>query len=105
VGPNAAGAVVERNQLRFRLMRALQPRLSFLAGVRATRDEAINEGSTYPTREYLTGELGFEWRITRRWSVVGAYDYIWQEYSDEPSDSSSNAVTLGVVYEPGRGEK
>lgn len=104
VGPNAAGAVVERNQLRFRMARALQPRLSFLAGVRASRDEAINEGSTYPTREYLTGEVGFEWRMTRRWSFVGAYNYIWQEYSDEDSDRSSNAVSLGIVYEPGRGE-
>lgn len=103
VGPNAAGAVVERNELRFRMMRALQPRLSFLAGIRGTRDEAIDE-STYPTREYLTGEVGFDWRITRKWSLVGAYNYIWQEYSDEPSDRSSNAISLGVVYEPGRGE-
>ncbi len=103
VGPNAAGAVVERNELRLRMMRALQPRLSFLLGVRGTRDEAI-DNTPYPTREYLTGEVGFDWRITRKWSLVGAYNYIWQEWSDELSDRSSNAVSLGIVYEPGRGE-
>lgn len=104
VGPNGAGAVVARNQLRLRAARALQPRLSVLAGVRASRDEAINPGSTFPTREYLAGDVGLEWRLTRRWSVVGAYNYIWQEYSDEGADRSSNAINLGVVYEPGRGE-
>ena len=103
VGPTAAGAVVERNQIRLRMTRALQPRLSFIAGVRGTKDEAI-DSATYPTREYLTGEVGFDWRITRNWSLLGGYNYIWQEYSDELSDRSSNAISLGVVYEPGRGE-
>jgi hypothetical protein len=103
VGPNAAGAVVERDELRLRMIRALQPRLSFKAGLRGTRDEALNS-ATYPEREYLTGEVGFEWRITRKWALVGDYKYIWQEYSDEPSDRSSNSVNLGIVYEPGRGE-
>lgn len=104
VGPTSAGAVVERTQLRLKLERAVKPRLSFFGGARGIRDEGVSEGSTYPTREYITGEVGFDWRVSRGWSVVGAYNYIWQEYSDEPSDSSSNAVRLGIVYEPGRRE-
>jgi len=104
VGPTSAGVVVDRNQLRVRLQRALRPRLSMLVGARATRDEPVQEASTHPTRKYVTGEVGFDWRMTRAWSVVGLYHYIWQEYSDEPADRSSNAISLGVVYEPGRGE-
>jgi hypothetical protein len=104
VGPTSAGAVVERTQLRLRLDRAVRPRLSIFGGARGIRDEGVSEASTYPTREYLTGELGFDWRITRQWSVLGIYHYIWQEYADEPSDTASNAVSLGVVYEPGRRE-
>jgi hypothetical protein len=103
VGPTASGAVVERSQLRFRLTRALQPRLSLVAGVRATRDESIDDDA-YPRRDYLTGEVGFDWRMTRKWTLLVGYHYIWQEYSDEPSDRSSNAVSLGIVYEPGRGD-
>lgn len=103
VGPNASGAVIERTELRLRLSRAIRPRFSVLAGARATRDEAI-DATTYPEREYLTGEVGFDWRFTRAWSLVGEYQYIWQEYSDEPSDTASNAITLGIVYQPGRGE-
>jgi len=103
VGPNASGAVIERSELRLRLSRAIRPRFSVIAGARATRDEAI-DSTTYPEREYLTGEVGFDWRFTRAWSIVGEYQYIWQEYSDEPSDTASNAITLGIVYQPGRGE-
>jgi hypothetical protein len=104
VGPTSAGAVVERTQLRLRLDRAVRPRLSIFGGARAFRDEGVSEGSTYPTREYITGEVGVDWRITRQWSVLGVYNYIWQEYEDEPSDTSSNAISLGIVYEPGRRE-
>jgi hypothetical protein len=103
VGPTSAGAVVERTQLRLRLDRAVRPRLSLFGGARGVRDEAVGD-DVYPTREYLAGELGFDWRITRQWSVLGVYNYIWQEYSDEPSDAASNAVSLGIVYEPGRRE-
>jgi hypothetical protein len=103
VGPSASGAIVERNQLRFRLARAIQPRLSFLSGIRASYDEAI-DSSTFPRREYVNAEVGFDWRMTRKWSIVGLYHYIWQEYSHEPADSSSNAISVGIVYEPGRGE-
>jgi len=103
VGPTSAGAVVERTQLRLRLDRAVRPRLSIFGGARGTRDESVSEDA-YPTREYLAGELGFDWRITRQWSVLGVYRYIWQEYSDEPSDAASNSAMVGVVYEPGRRE-
>jgi hypothetical protein len=103
VGPNATGAIIERNELRLRLSRAIQPRFSILGGARVTRDVAL-DSETFPDREYITGDVGFDWRLTRTWSVVGTYRYIWQEYSDEPSDASSNAINLGVVYEPGRGE-
>jgi hypothetical protein len=103
VGPNSAGAVIERSELRLRMSRAIRPRFSILAGARATSDEAIGP-SAYPERDYVTCEVGFDWRLTRTWSVVGEYNYIWQEYSDDPSDTSSNAVSLGVVYQPGRGE-
>jgi hypothetical protein len=103
VGPTSAGAVVERSQLRLRMTRAVQPRFSIIAGVRGTHDQAIRS-TTYPDRDYLTGDLGFDWRMTQRWSLVGMYSYIWREYSDEPSDRSSNAISLGIVYEPGRVE-
>lgn len=101
VGPTAAGEVVERYQVRLRLNRALRPRLSFVGGVRASHDEAV-DSDTYPERDYVAGEVGFDFRMTRQWTLLGRYNYIWQEYSDEPSDRSSNAVRIGILYQPGR---
>lgn len=101
VGPVSAGTVVERHQLRLRLDHDVSQRLALRAGARLSRDEQIEEG-TYPTREYAIGELGFEWRWQRQWSLIGTYNYRWQEYEDEPSDASASSFMIGLVYEPKR---
>lgn len=104
VGPVAAGTIVERHQLRFRLGHDISERMSTILGARLRRDEALSDLSTYPTREYAAAEVGLEWRMLRQWSLVATYNYRWQEYEDEPSDASANGFLLGVVYEPKRAE-
>ena len=86
VGPVAAGTVVERHQLRLRIDHDVSQRFALRAGARFSRDEEIEDG-TYPTREYAIGEVGFEWRWLRTLSLIGTYNYRWQEYEDEPSDA------------------
>lgn len=103
VGPVSAGTVVERHQLRIRIDHDVSQRFALRAGARLSRDEEVEDG-TYPKREYAIGELGFEWRWLRQWSLVGSYNYRWQEYEDEPSDASANAFLLGIVYEPKRAQ-
>lgn len=103
VGPVSAGTVVERYQLRMRLNHAISQRFALLAGARLSRDEQTQEG-TYPTRKYATGELGFEWRWMRQWSLVGTYNYRWQEYADEPTDRDANSFLFSIVYEPKRAQ-
>ena len=101
VGPVSAGTVVERHQLRLRLDHDVSQRFALRTGVRLSRDEQVEDG-TYPTREYAFGEVGFEWRWTRQWSLTGSYNYRWQEYEDEPSDADASAFLIGIVYEPRR---
>ena len=48
--------------------------------------------------------MGFEWRWLRQWSLIGSYNYRWQEYEDEPSDADSSAFLIGIVYEPKRAQ-
>ncbi|HEY0681406.1 MAG TPA: hypothetical protein VGD45_03655 [Steroidobacter sp.] len=103
VGPVSAGTVVERHQLRLRIDHDVSQRFALRAGARLSRDEEIEDGS-YPTREYAIGELGFEWRWLRQWSLIGTYNYRWQEYEDEPSDASASAFLIGIVYEPKRAQ-
>ena len=103
VGPVSAGTVVERHQLRIRIDHDVSQRFALRAGARLSRDEEVEDG-TYPTREYAIGELGFEWRWLRQWSLIGSYNYRWQEYEDEPSDASASAFLIGIVYEPKRAQ-
>jgi hypothetical protein len=104
VGPVAAGTIVERHQLRFRLNHDISERFSSLLGARLHRDESIDEQSTYPTREYAAADVGVEWRFHRAFALTATYTYRWQEYSDEPSDASANGFLIGVVYEPRRAD-
>lgn len=103
VGPVAAGTVVERYQLRLRVDHDVSQRFALRAGARLSRDEETQDG-TYPTREYAIGELGFEWRWMRQWSLIGTYNYRWQEYEDEPSDADASSFLIGIVYEPKRAQ-
>jgi hypothetical protein len=102
VGPISAGTIVERHQLRLRIDHDVSPRLALLWGARASRDKEIEGGGAYPTREYVTAEVGLEWRMLRTLALTARYNYRWQEYADEPSDASANGFLIGVVYEPKR---
>lgn len=102
VGPVAAGTVVERHQLRLRIDHDISPRLSLGFGLRASRDEDIDDAGVYPTREYAAADARIEWRWQRHLSFFAQYAYAWQEYEDELSDASSNRILIGVVYEPKR---
>jgi hypothetical protein len=104
VGPVAAGTIVERHQLRFRLNHDISERFTSILGARIQRDESIDEQSTYPTREYAAADVGVEWRFQRSFALTATYTYRWQEYSDEPSDASANGFLIGVVYEPRRAD-
>ncbi len=103
VGPVSAGTVVERYQLRLRVDHDVSPRFALRAGARLSQDQETQEGS-YPTRKYAIGELGFEWRWMRQWSLTGTYNYRWQEYENEPSTADSNGFLIGIVYEPKRAQ-
>ena len=103
--PSSQGAVVDRDELRFRLSRAFSPRVSGFVAARGIRTEGLDETSTgtqVRTRKYYTGRTGFEWRMNRQYALLGAYEFKWQEYEGEPNDATSNGVTLSVVYQPRR---
>jgi hypothetical protein len=102
--PSSQGAVVNRDELRFSLNRDFSPRVSGFVGLRGIRTSGVEGTGLNEVRErkYYTGRTGFEWRMTRAYSLEGAYEYKWQKYQGDPTDASSNGVTLSVVYQPRR---
>jgi hypothetical protein len=101
-GPSSAGALVTRDQLRVRWTRAYTPRLNLLAGLRATRDEDIEDTlfTVFAERKYATADVGLEWRWQEEYSLRAAYDYTWQEFEDATTDATSSGVMISVTYEP-----
>jgi hypothetical protein len=100
VGPSSAGAVVTRDQLRLRFTRAMTPRLSLLAGLRGTHDDALDTALGLGARSYATGDLGLQWRWQEEFSLRAAYDYTWQEFRDDVTDATSSGAMVSILYQP-----
>lgn len=101
LGPSSAGTLVTRDQLRLQWTRAFTPRVNLLAGLRAIRDEDVEdeEFATFAERKYATADLGVEWRWQEEFSLRAVYDYTWQEYADSAKAKSSGAM-VSVTYQP-----
>jgi hypothetical protein len=103
-GPSSAGSVVNRDELRFRITRAMSPRLAGHLALRGIRTEgALADLQEVRDRKYAAGTAGFEWRVSRQYALLGSYNYTWQEFEAEPDNAVSNGVNLSIVYEPRRG--
>jgi hypothetical protein len=103
VGASSAGVLVARDQLRVRWTRAVTPRLSFLAGMRATHDDQLDEAGgafTFTERSYATGDVGLQWRWQEEFSLRVAYDYTWQEFRNATEDATSSGAMVSVLYQP-----
>jgi hypothetical protein len=100
VGPSSAGAVVTRDQLRLRFTRAMTPRLSLLAGLLGTHDEAVDEASGFGRRSYATGDVGLQWRWQEEYSLRFAYDYTWQKFRSDAEDATSSGAMVSILYQP-----
>jgi hypothetical protein len=97
--PSAFGVVLTQNEVRSRYSRNLQPRLKGYVALRGISVSGTQTGLNIQNRNYVTGEAGFEFQMTRNYKITGAYDYTWQRFQGEPL-AKSNAVTLSFVYQP-----
>ena len=101
--PSSVGAVLYRNEARFRVNHSFDPRFTGYLALRGIRTEDIKGNATGSgDRKYATASTGFEWRFKREFSFTGSYDYTWQKFSGEPDDAVSNGFKLSLVYEPRR---
>jgi hypothetical protein len=98
--PSSVGAVTTRDELRFRMTRALRPRLQGFVGARGVHmSGATQQVIAVQSRSYVTATAGLEWRASLNYRIAGTYDYEWVRFEGQPT-ASSNAVTLSLVYQP-----
>ena len=100
--PNASGRVVERDQLRFELLRRVSPLTTIFLNARGIRDGQARDEDTFQDREFAAAGVGFAWRMTQKFTLGGGYQYVWRKYEGEPNDAASNELHLGITYEPHR---
>ena len=100
VSPSSSGSVVNHSELRFRVLRALRPRLSGFVGARAiSLRGAVGGGVAVQGSDYVAATGGLEYQLTRSYRLAGEYDYTWQKFQGEPN-AAANAVMLSIIYQP-----
>jgi len=102
VNSSPSGFSVDQNQLRFRLERRWTPRLATFAGVVGVKEDPLGSASSALAVSYLAGTLGFEWRYTRDFALVGAYTRVFQKLGDDASSAQNDMLKVSVVYQLNR---
>jgi hypothetical protein len=97
---SSGGAVVQHEELRGRMLKALAPRLYTVLAARYVRIRGASDtilgivGS-----DYAAASAALDYQLTRNYRISGEYDYTWQHFQNEPN-SRSNSITLSVVWQP-----
>lgn len=100
LSPSAGGAVVQHNEIRGRMVRALTPRLYTVVAARYVRVRGASDiilgvvGS-----DYTAASGALQYQITRNYRISGEYDFTWQRFQGEPT-ARSNAFVLSIIWQP-----
>jgi hypothetical protein len=100
LSPSAGGAVVEHDEVRGRMLKALTPRLYTVVAARYVRVRGASQtilgivGSDYTA---ASGSL--QYQVTRNYRLSGEYDFTWQRFQGQPT-SRSNGFILSVIWQP-----
>jgi hypothetical protein len=100
LSPSAGGAVVEHDEARARVVKALTPRLYTVLAARYVRVRGASStilgivGS-----DYTAASGALQYQITRNYRIAGEYDFTWQRFQGNPS-AHSNAFILSVIWQP-----
>ena len=102
VAPNSGGGVVAQDELRLRLEHQIGPRSAVFIGVRGIKESALGSNAAFTNDRYVTGSAGFEWRLTRQFSVTSQYIYTSRTTEGFIATAKSNAIAVSLVYDPHR---
>jgi hypothetical protein len=102
VAPNSGGGVVAQDELRLRLEHQIGPRSAAFIGLRGIKESALGSNTSFTNDRYVTGSAGFEWRLTRQFSVTSQYIYTSRTTEGFIATAKSNAIAVSLVYDPHR---
>lgn len=100
LSPSAAGAVVEHDELRFRILRALRPRLYTVIAARAVRVRGASQSILgVQGSDYAAASVALQYQLTPNYRLSTEYDFTWQRFQGEPY-AASNGIAVSVIWQP-----
>jgi len=100
LSPSAAGAVIQQDEVRGRMMRALQPRLYAVLAARYVRVRGASQTILgVQGSDYAAASVGLQYQITPNYRLATEYDYTWQKFEGEPY-AASNGISVSVIWQP-----
>ena len=97
---SAGGAVVQHDEVRGRVVKALTPRLYTVLAARYVRVRGASQtilgivGS-----DYTAASGALQYQVTRSYRIQGQYEFTWQRFQGNPS-SRSNSILVSVIWQP-----
>jgi hypothetical protein len=100
LSPSAAGAIVQHDEVRFRLLRALQPRLYGVLAARAVRVRGASQTILgVQGSDYAAASASLQYQLTLNYRISTEYDYTWQRFQGEPY-AASNGIAVSIIWQP-----
>jgi len=100
LSPSAAGAVIQQDELRFRLLHAIQPRLYGVLAARYVRVRgASNTILGIQGSDYAAASASLQYQLTTNYRLATEYDYTWQKFQGEPY-AASNGIAVSIIWQP-----
>jgi len=97
---SAGGAVVEHQEVRGRVLKALTPRLYAILAARYVRVRGASQTIlAIVGSDYVAGSGSLQYQLTRNYRLAAEYDYTWQRFQNEPS-SKSNGIVVSIIWQP-----
>jgi hypothetical protein len=100
LSPSSAGAIIQQDEFRFRILKALQPRLYMVLAARyvdvrgASQTILGVQGS-----DYAAASVALQYQITPNYRLATEYDYTWQKFQGEPY-AASNGISVSIIWQP-----
>ena len=100
LSPSAAGAVIQQDEFRGRMLRAIQPRLYAVLAARYVRVRGASQTILgVQGSDYAAASAGLQFQITPNYRLATEYDYTWQKFQGEPY-AASNGISVSIIWQP-----
>jgi hypothetical protein len=100
LSPSAAGAVIQQDEGRFRVLQSITPRLYTVLAARYVRVRGASQTILgVQGSDYAAASASLQYQLTPNYRIATEYDYTWQKFQGEPY-AASNGISVSIIWQP-----